>query len=314
MSKDYEITIDAHPNIYNDFSPRKLNIYFSEPDKGINNETGLFLFIPGFGANANSRVYKKMRSVFSDKYNVVTIQCDYFGWEFMQQENLEETSKNFNDMGIMQALDNITAVIIVSEIIKDNKYTFNNSKIIAYGHSHGAYLAYLCNVFAPNLFSLIVDNSAWIFPAYLKGNRALNMNGKMTLFDYYAKSIIKDFEILNLSSLYKDFKNNCMIHSFHGESDSLISLEEKRSFCLSLDNCFLHEITEDKIDNHIFKSTFHGLNADFLLLFDYLLSNFSISFNYKNAITLKDHRLDTKLYSYVFDYSGFVPVLNIFSK
>ncbi len=55
-------------------------------------------------------------------------------------------------MGIMQAIDNISAVICIMEIIKDNCYKFNRNKIIIYGHSHGAYLAYLCNAFAPNLF------------------------------------------------------------------------------------------------------------------------------------------------------------------
>ncbi|WP_223869599.1 DUF2920 family protein [Paenibacillus sabuli] len=104
---------------------------------------------------------------------MVTIQCDFFGWEFMQSVSLNETVSNFNDMGIMQALDNITAVIIVSEFIKDNNLKFNAKKIIADGQSHGAYLAFLCNRFAPNLFSLIIDNSAWIVPAYLTLNRRI---------------------------------------------------------------------------------------------------------------------------------------------
>ena len=75
----------------------------------------------------------------------------------------DEDLTNFNDMGIMQALDNISAIVTVIEIIKDNGYKFDESKIIIYGHSHGAYLGYLCNAFAPNLFSMIIDNSAWLF-------------------------------------------------------------------------------------------------------------------------------------------------------
>lgn len=97
-----------------------------------------------------------MRSKFADQYNLVTIQCDYFGQEFMQGSNknsinisresvstifsnneieelfkngfnynrfiniashyhlvvkevLNESVGNFNDIGIMQAIDNITA-------------------------------------------------------------------------------------------------------------------------------------------------------------------------------------------------------------
>jgi pimeloyl-ACP methyl ester carboxylesterase len=311
MSKNYEITIDGHPNIYNNFSSRKLNIYFSEPDEGINEETGLLLLIPGFGANANSNVYKKMRSDFADKYNVVTIQCDYFGWEFMQNTPLKESAENFNDMGVLQALDNISAVLIVSEIIKDNNFRFNTSKIIAYGHSHGAYLAYLCNVFAPNLFSLIVDNSAWIFPVYLLSDvrRALYFNGNEYTFDYFAKTIVKDYEILHLPTVYKNFNNNCIIHSFHGINDNLVSMEEKKSFCLPLKQCYLHEITLDKIDYKIFKSTSHGLEADFFLLFDELITKYDIKFKSNNSIIIQNHCIETKNYSYFFDYSGFVPIL-----
>ena len=30
------------------------------------------------------QIFIKMRNKFADEYNLVTIQCDYFGWEFMQ--------------------------------------------------------------------------------------------------------------------------------------------------------------------------------------------------------------------------------------
>lgn len=308
MAKDYEINVDAHPNIYTNDS-RKLNIYFSIPEKSINKETGLLLFIPGFGGNANSNVYKKMRSLFADKYNVVTIQCDYFGCEFMQHTILEERPNNFNDMGLMQAIDNITSIIIVTEIIKDNGYTFNNAKIMAYGHSHGAYLAYLCNVFSPNLFSLIVDNSAWLFPNYLKITRALTIDGKRLVFDYIGRELISDFEIFDLPFLYRNFDNNCIIHSFHGSNDKLISLEEKRTFCKEVEKTYLHEITTERVDNKVFKSSNHGLNADFILLFDQVYSNLENKFEYQEQFKIKSHYIKTNLYDYFFDFNNKVPVL-----
>lgn len=131
-----------------------------------------------------------MRNLFSDQYNLVTVQCDYFGWEFMQEaknitfkwdkykiqeqfkreevgyiyqdeniferlmevasnnkvnipakEDLKESLGNYNDMGLLQVLDNISSVISVIEIIKDNGFEYNKDKIILYGHSHGAYLS-----------------------------------------------------------------------------------------------------------------------------------------------------------------------------
>ncbi|WP_117168770.1 DUF2920 family protein [Paraliobacillus sediminis] len=313
MAKSYQFDTSGHPNIYNNNSVRNLKIYFSEPDNGVNDETGLLLFIPGFGGQANSNVYKKMRAVFADKYNLVTIQCDYFGWEFMQLDQLNETIDNFNDMGLLQALDNITAVILVAEVLKDNNFEFNSDRIWIYGHSHGAYLAYLCNVFAPKLFSMIIDNSAWLFPAYLQKNRYLTLNGTTTVFDYYAKNILKDTAVLSLLMLYQDFENNCEIYSFHGESDTLVTLDEKTMFCKKVNNCNLKQIDQSDIDQKIFKSTGHGLGADFLGLFDYVVSKLSnkVYNTVRSDIVLKNQNISTKSNTYYFDYSGRVPVLSI---
>ena len=118
------------------------------------------------------------------------------------KENLSESLDNYNDMGLIQAIDNISAVISVMEVVKDNGYSFNENKIILYGHSHGAYLSYLCNAFAPNMFSLLIDNSSWLFPVYLKSNRYLNNMYENSLlsveFDYLAKTLEYDEEILYL--------------------------------------------------------------------------------------------------------------------
>lgn len=260
MSKDYSYKMVAQPSLQNK-KFRKINVYFSEPDNGINKNTGILLFIPGFRGNANSNVYKKMRKQFADKYNLITMQCDYFGWEFMQginnislnidktklskiftnqevdyiykdnnifsrlmeissknkvnmqgQEILKETLDNYNDMGVLQAIDNVSAVINVIQIIEDNGYKFNKDKKILYGNSQGAYLSYLCNAFAPDMFSLLIDNSSWMFPLYLKSNRYLNSNyGDSVLsveFEYLAKSLDYDEEILRLDRLYKKLDNH----------------------------------------------------------------------------------------------------------
>jgi Protein of unknown function (DUF2920) len=326
MSKDYQLSWPAHPNVYQDKSSRELTLYFSEPEQGVNKDTGILLLIPGFGGTAHSNVYKKMRSTFADTYNLVTVQCDYFGQEFMQgsssatmnfskediqqiftsaemeeiyskgfnvnkfidigsrydinvhvKEALKESPDNFNDMGIMQAIDNLTAVYYIMEILKDNNLTFNTKKIILFGQSHGAYLSYLCNALAPNLFSLLIDNSAWLFPTYLNSSRYLTHNfGKMTLtieFDYLAKKLNFDKEFLSLPTLYRYFDNKCKIECFHGIADNLISHIDKREFCNGIENCEYHEISDSKLDGLMFKSAGHGLDADFLKLFEHVMEN-----------------------------------------
>lgn len=84
MAHTESITIPAHHNVYNGATGRELRIDFSIPSEGVNEKTGLLLFVPGFGGNIDSKVYTKMRDLFADRYNFVTIQCSYFGDQFMQ--------------------------------------------------------------------------------------------------------------------------------------------------------------------------------------------------------------------------------------
>ncbi|MEA4804366.1 DUF2920 family protein [Acetobacterium wieringae] len=309
MSKNYEITIDAHPNFYNDNLERKLNVCFSEPEEGTNMETGILVLIPGFGGNANSNVYKKMRKQFSDQFNLITIQCDYFGSEFMQSELLEESKQSFNDMGPLQAIDIISSVIIVQEILRDNDLVYNSNKVIAYGHSHGAYLAYLANVFAQDLFSLIIDNSSWLLPVYLQSNRHLYMADKTLVFDYFVKRMEDfDIEIYDLRRHYKKIENKCLIHSFHGDNDNLISLREKEKFINPLKKSHLHKITMETIDD-TFRSNSHGLDADFMKMFEYVINDIKPPFKKTKKLVNEKFRIETSTFSYVFDYKNKIPIL-----
>lgn len=378
MGKEYEIEVDSIKSIYvnkitNDYN-RKLKIYFSTPDN-INEDTGIVIHINGFGGNPNSNVYKKMRREFPDKYNLVNIQCEYFGYEFMGNSNeqiykpnedyLKEKSKvfskndrmkiynkngeinidkfmniaqkydidiefivflyekleNFNDMGLMQALDNIIAVLSVMNILYNNNYEFNARKIILFGHSQGAYLSYLCNALAPGLFSLIIDNSSWIFPKYIRENSVRNLqnsigNFKVTrIFNYSAKKFVKDKDILNLELLYSQFKNKCNIVSYHGTEDKLITLEKKKEFLNSIDKCVLNEIDKSKIDNIVFKSTDHGLGADFLKIFDLTMNNLDFKFDKSTEFTLPQQvTYESENNRYTFNYENILPIVQIISK
>jgi len=374
LANKYETEVFSQNSIYNKSNgtpanTRKIKVYFSVPEKGTNEDTGLLLFIAGFGGTASSNVYKKMRNEFADKYNVVTIQCDYFGYEFMQgSENMqiphfdkeqfskifsaeeisqvykngqvdfntfldlgrkynikmdvkedlsEENIDNFNDMGVMQAIDNVVAVLSVMNILYNNAQDFNSKKVIVYGHSQGAYLAYLCNAFAPKLFSLIIDNSAWLYPVYLiDGNRMLmSKRGNLTLviiFEYLAKKIIYDKEIFNLPYLYSKFKNNCQIIVYHGTTDNLIKCKDKSGFCSRINKCIYNEISEDKVDGIVFKSTNHGLDSDFIELFDYTINNYNIQFEKDTFLDLQSEViLQTSKHKYCIDYQNIIPEIHI---
>lgn len=366
MAENYEIEFDTNQNIYVENSLRKSKVYFSIPDNGVNEETGILLLISGFGASSCSNVYKKMRNNFADEYNLITIQCDYFGNEFMQtskdsdikippikKEELackfsdyelskiyennnfnqkaflqfsdkynmqlgsyEDLSKeninNFNEMGIIQAVDNITALLYTISILYNKKYIFNSKKIIILGQSHGAYLSYLCNAIAPKLFSLIIDNSAWVFPQYLNFNRCVLKKINNTIvninYDYLAKNIVDDFEIFDLKIIYSQFENQCKIVCYHGSEDNLISCKEKREFCKDINKCIYNEITEKQLDNEKFKSTSHGLNADLIELFKHTIDTYGNNFEKATELDIDEKiALKTSKYCYNIDYSNIIP-------
>lgn len=365
MARENYMSIPAHNNIYtSEHNYRNLDIYFSEPEKGVNNATGLLLLIPGFGANPQSNIYKKMRLKLADKYNLTVIQCNYFGSQYMQSskrvvflddyeqfrdivsehdlkllksentsfesklktlsnyscllrvsEVLGEDEASFNDMGFMQAMDLLTSLAAVKLIFKDNNLAFNEEKIIAYGHSHGAYLAYLCNRLSPHEFSLIIDNSAWLEPVYLTASRYLNQSiGKMTVqiqFDYLAGKLNYDKNILKLTNLYKNFKNTALICSFHGTTDNLVNYKDKKTFCNNVDHLFFHLIGEKEIDNEKFFSSGHGLQADFLKLFDFIMNNVDSISKPKNITNDKLTLIKSKGVTYKIDFSHGLPVMTV---
>jgi len=368
MSKEYTLCWSAHPNIYDSLSPRELNFCFTEPEAGVNDETGIVLLIPGFGANSRSKVYSKMRKQFSDQYNLIAVQCDFFGQEYMNEynnlkldmnihelssifsneelinimgglqndpnyffkiaqskdavfqfkEQLDETKANFNDMGIMQALDNLTALFYVISILKENGYRYNTKRIILYGHSHGAYLGYLCNAFFPGLFSLLIDNSAWLFPEYLKpgSNRYLqgNIGGSAkikVLFEYLASKLNVDTELLDLNFLYRKVTNHCHIESFHGVDDSLVPLEKKINFSRAIEKLSLHTISNDAVDHRVFNSTEHGLDADFLEMFDSIIKQWP--FQKSHELDFSSSTIKTSANEYRFTVNSGVPMVTISS-
>ena len=322
MSKEYEIEVYGQRSLYGQKN-RKFKIYFSEPENGVNKDTGILNIIAGYGGRSNSKVYKKMRKNFADKYNLIVVQCDYLGYEFLSSKNedivlkidnmkekinyddlkringdlnelfklnlkkyefdavLKEDYDNLNDMGLVQAMDNLLSIKVVMDILEENKLNFNKRKIISYGHSHGAYLSYLCNIFAPKLFSAIIDNSAYIYPIYLElprcGIAQQEGNYIYIYYNYLISKIVFDKEIYKLNNLYSQFKNKCKIISFHGKNDNMITLNDKIEFLQKIDNAEVEVIDENRVDKEIFYSSDHGLDADFIKLFDYIWNKYDLT-------------------------------------
>ena len=84
----------AHNNIYieqpeENYRTREIRTEMVFPDC-VNENTGMLVLIPGYGGNIDSHVFRKMREVFAEQYNFITVQCDYFGNRFMDSNEPEE--------------------------------------------------------------------------------------------------------------------------------------------------------------------------------------------------------------------------------
>lgn len=358
MAKEYDIDIYSQQSLYQ-ADERTCKIYFSEPETGVKPDTGILLLISGYGGEANSNVYKKMRRVFADQYNLVTVQCDYFGWEYMQvksvkftaeilQQNLtseelklllndpsklddimtgkdvilpvkqDETLSNFNDMGLVQAMDHLIAMKVIDDILTQNNLVYNKRRIIVNGMSHGAYIAYMCNALMPGVFTTIIDNSGYLYPEYMEKTRTVmrRISDKYTIamcYDYLIKQIVFDKEIYRLPYCYSQISNQAHIISFHGISDNMTTFENKLRFLDGISNVDCKIITEQDVDHEIFANTEHGLGADFLKLFSYVMDNYNTISEYE-GMCFKNHTLQTKNYRYIISNEDGIPLLRCESR
>ena len=341
MSKEYVEKVESSPSIYTITrgETRNLNVYYSVPDRGVDKETGVLLLIPGYGGHANSNVYKKMRRLFPDQYNLIVVQCDYFGWEFMQDVNegqlislinqaqisfapspeecslvlpvnLSETLQNYNDMGPVQVMDLMNALKLVSEEYDG----FNRSKVIAYGHSHGAYLALFCNILMPRLFSTVIDISGMLFPVYLDSSKMFRQlthelictdqaTGKRTRlmvgarFDYLNSKICQDVALYDLVRWYGLRNNLAKIITFQGAGDTMVPSESKKDFLSRIDRATCVMVNESMVDRRMFYSTEHGCGADYLELFRHVWETYDLTSEHECCV-LEDQLLETDSFRY----------------
>ena len=355
MAKEYEVQINGQPTWYSD-QVRRFKMYFAEPENQVNRDTGILLLIAGYGGNANSHVYQKMRRKFADMYNFVTLQCDYLGWQFMQDDQhlaiteqmlrkelsprefrslekdyagnqqilhgktfsgkieLRENAQEFNEMGMNQAMDHLMALHILQDILKENGLDYCRDRVYIYGQSHGAYLAYLCNRLAPDLFCGIIDNSAYLFPYYLEHDRQVTKIGEIfslqKIYHYMMADQEIDREGYDLEYLYRGFDNHARIICYHGIDDEMIPLEEKSSFLDRVNGALLHTISNREVDGKTFKSTGHSLGADMIKVFGMARAELETE---KKEIqvtnTFQETKIITSKYIYWIDRIQGVPIL-----
>lgn len=294
MATELQLCIDGQPNLENGHS-RKMSVLVGLPDQGCNADTGMIVLAGGYGSKMMSHVYVKMRNLFADIFNMIVLQCDYFGYQYVNNDFLddpavpEESIDAYHEMGPMQAMDHLIAIWAVMDRLEADGRSWDRNKIIFYGHSHGAYLGWLCNAFAPKLFSAIIDNSAYLFPYYIDQDRELERESsekKGFMYHFYVSDHISDRQIYDLTYLYQRVKNEALILTFHGSEDTMISFQEKQNFVRNVPNTVIHKITPDNlkecfcridgVDHPFFNSAKHSLDADFLWFFLYVVQKYHL--------------------------------------
>lgn len=307
MAELYKYNLKTHSNIYDTPKTveREIIVEYGEPNDGMNVDTGILVLVPGYGGNMNSRVFQHLKEIIPDKYNMVVMQCDYFGNKCMHSQGLKifdeilsidniekinmtyrsapcdmgESIHEFNDMGIMQALDIVSATLSLLRVLSKQNKIFDLNKIILFGTSHGAYISHLANIICPRLYSYILDVSSYITPYYMNEDRCIRVQKERTKYiEWIVETYIKNNKnvayyekLYNLDYLYSNFANTCGIIAFHGTEDWMVPVEEKRTFIEKICNAEIVIITPEMVDGKLFKNANHGLGADYFELLDAIL-------------------------------------------
>lgn len=304
MAQIVSLKRKAHNNIYkqsvleSNYREREIEIEMGIPENGVNENTCMLVVIPGYGGNLQSNIYQKMRNTFPDQYNMVVLQCDYFGNRFMQnitclniqmddygadgkeyEVDSEETIEEFNDMGIMQALDVVNATLSGIEYIRDREEGVDIQKVILFGTSHGAYLAHLANLICPELYSHLIDISAYTKPYYLEEPRRLDFKTTDWIVRLTEEYLVKKNpdiryhdSLYDLRFLYPSISNQCKIIAFQGTEDWMVNYQEKVQFIQDIGNMAeILLIQKTDVDGKFCKNANHDLGMDFVILFQMLM-------------------------------------------
>lgn len=287
MAKLIEKEIETHKNIYMDAKENRLiSVRISVPDQGINENTNMLILSYGYGANYKANVFTKLMETLPDKYNLVVVCGCYFGSAFMDNSWVinedkgyyaagSETAEDFNDMGILQALDTVYMTLGALDFIDRKAEELKH--IILFGSSHGGYISHLANLFCPGLYTYVLDISGYTAPYHMIHDRKVSWPAKNLIISIkYLVSQRADLRYIpaayDLQYLYKGSRSNCRIIAMQGKMDWMVDWKEKEAFIKGLGNkAEILLFGEEDIDGEMVKNADHGLGLDFVIFLDMIL-------------------------------------------
>lgn len=257
------------------------------------------------------------------------VDCNYFDnattgeqiinkiFELLQMRNISSLDSRlsfkvsaydkYSSFGFMPAIDHLN---VLFDIIQ--KYNIDKHNIIAFGTSYGGYIASLMAKYAPNTFSLVIDNSGFcvtqlqeVFGGQVGGGAGgaivRRINDRRYEIPYVANTL---WSIDETSEYYFADSNrsirNLLIEDhrtpsstvyccYHSEKDELapINLKDDMYNLLRKYNvAYYKRINEHDVDGRLFKNSSHGMNASLRMLFDISIEK------YKKHNHMKDDDID----------------------
>lgn len=197
---------------------------------------------------------------------------------------IKHCGNDYESFGTLGALDHLQ---VYSDLIRRG-ILFDRQRVVAFGTSHGAYLAMMLLKFAPRTLSAVIENSCWVHAIETEMNNLwqphrhhFDAGGVRVYYSNYSPWTRDDssdagylkpahLRVRDLREDHYDRASGVSVVSYHGEDDQMIPADQKRSLWKALGNHVdLHAtmVTADKVDGHLFKNTLHGLNASLIGLF-----------------------------------------------
>jgi hypothetical protein len=234
--------------------------------------------------DSNNDIILKIASVLKEKgVNSIDPRCQITG--------ITERDE-YQSFGFLPALDCLT---VLGDVLKRFPL-INKKKIIAYGSSYGGYIAMLCGKYAPNTFSIIIDNSGFSRAElkYIAGYQTLlvdyapsvifegeeyklikSFNNPWTITDETSPQYFGDSHKLIRNLFVQDHRkpSETRYYTFHCVNDDIASVEDKDKVVQLLscyNQTYYKRVTEHDIDGQLFKSYEHSMKASLRKLFDHV--------------------------------------------
>lgn len=210
---------------------------------------------------------------------------------------------DYQNFGVMQAVDHLLAL---ADILRE----FGNEElpIIAFGSSHGGYLANLLAKFAPNTFTAVFDNSAYaaapynyvlgrqtnahefnyqesqcpniIFKCFSLNRWTLNRNSPH-FFSHDRQNIRAFYSKEHLADMARFGNNKTQYRFIHSLTDGIAPFREKKRYSDLLKqhgfDINFKEISNHDIDGQFVKNLEHGMGLSLKKMFDHFFPTIDLT-------------------------------------